>query len=123
MKAPSVAARFLREEKDAKRKNRARTPFTAFFSFPHFASAVEKFLIRQRKCRRYVLQLNVGHESLAAFDALNRIFVDVESDELKPVRQLPLRNAYGYPLFGDFPAANIVTSVGCLVDKHIFLPN
>lgn len=70
---------------------------------------------------RQMHQLDVGHEALARFDALDGVLVDLQTVQLEQVGQLALGDAHGDTQACDGLAAKVVATGFCFVDEHFLL--
>ena len=61
---------------------------------------------------------DVCDKTLPRFHALDGVLVQIESDELECICQLPLGFAAAFAVMGDLCAAYVISSVGSLVGEH-----
>ena len=65
---------------------------------------------------------NIGYEPFSAFNALNGVFVDIKTDQLKPVCKGALGDVQLHAKTCDIFAAHIVSSILGLVNEHVYAP-
>ena len=65
-----------------------------------------------------MLQFDIGQKPLAGFNALDRVFVQIQSVQLQPIRQRPLRNVDFLAQTRNIYTANIVASVCRFIDEQ-----
>ena len=84
----------------------------------------QKFVRGHLKKLRKYLQLDIRHKPRSAFNALNRIFINVHPIQLQLFRQGPL-GQFGHmapPQGCNLSAAEIICSIFSAVFKHICSP-